>query len=268
MALRGARDGRAAAGDRCRQPQVREPGGLLRLHPARAARSACASCATASASSASSSAIATAHGRVDAGASFLQPEGFGKGTFRPYHAETTIGGLFNRVRLEHMDREGIDHQVIYGSLPLAFNSLMDARARRRAVPRLQRLHPRRLRAPRRAPASRSAHLALQDPGEALRELRRCVLELGMVAAVACRRTCRCRIPPRPSAFPDDPRAEAALPPGLLAALRGGASARTSRSASTARPAASWPAAAPISSTPSRWCTSSPTAPCSRWRSRG
>lgn len=57
---------------------------------------------------------------------FLQVEGFGKGTYRPYHRETTIGGLFNRVRIEHMDREDIDHQVIYGSMPLAFNSLIDA----------------------------------------------------------------------------------------------------------------------------------------------
>src|SRR4029453_17110727 len=56
---------------------------------------------------------------------FLQIEGYGKGTYRPYHRETTIGGLFNRVRLEHMDREGIDHQVIYGSITMAFSSLID-----------------------------------------------------------------------------------------------------------------------------------------------
>src|SRR5262245_63691988 len=56
---------------------------------------------------------------------FLQVEGYGKGTYRPYHPETTIGGLFNRVRMEHLDREGIDHQLIYGSIPLAVNSLLD-----------------------------------------------------------------------------------------------------------------------------------------------
>src|SRR5262245_34016840 len=111
---------------------------------------------------------------------FLQPEGYGKGTYRPYHAETTIGGLFNAVRLEHMDREGIDHQVLYGSVALAFNSLVDAelatalcRAYNDYVAEdcarhAARLHP-------------VGHLALQDPAEAVRELRRCVDELGMVA---------------------------------------------------------------------------------------
>jgi len=109
---------------------------------------------------------------------FLQPEGYGKGTYRPYHAETTIGGLFNRVRLEHMDREGIDHQVIYGSIVLAFNSLIDAdlavvlcRAYNDYIHEDlarygDRLHP-------------VAILPLQDPQEAVAEMRRCVLELGM-----------------------------------------------------------------------------------------
>lgn len=111
---------------------------------------------------------------------FLQPEGYGKGTFRPYHPETTIGGLFNAVRLEHMQREGIDHQVIYGSLALAFNALLDPElasvlcrayndyihddcARDKDV-----LHP-------------VGFLALQDPAEAVAELRRCVEQLGMPA---------------------------------------------------------------------------------------
>lgn len=110
---------------------------------------------------------------------FLQIEGFGKGTYRPYHEETTLGGLFNRVRLEHMDREGIDHQVIYGSMPLAFNSLVDSElavALCRAYndyihddmqSHADRLHP-------------VGVLALQDPAEAVLELRRCVEELGMV----------------------------------------------------------------------------------------
>jgi predicted TIM-barrel fold metal-dependent hydrolase len=111
---------------------------------------------------------------------FLQIDGFGKGTYRPYHAETTIGGLFNRVRLEHMEREGIDHQVIYGSMPLAFGSLIDSElavALCRAYndyihddtrPYAGQLHP-------------VAVLPLQDPAEAILELRRCVDELGMVA---------------------------------------------------------------------------------------
>ncbi len=111
---------------------------------------------------------------------FLQPEGWGKGTYRPYHAETTLGGLFNRLRLAHMDREGIDHQVVYGSVALAFNSLLDvdlAVALCRAYndyifhdcePHRRRLHP-------------AAVLPLQDPVAAVAELRRCVLERGMLA---------------------------------------------------------------------------------------
>jgi predicted TIM-barrel fold metal-dependent hydrolase len=125
---------------------------------------------------------------------FLQPEGYGKGTFRPYH-ETTIGGLFNAVRIEHMDREGIDHQVVYGSVALAFNSLMDAElaaALCRAyndyiaedcARHAARLHP-------------VGHVALQDPAEAVRELRRCVDELGMIAI--------CIPPNLPAPHPDAP----------------------------------------------------------------
>jgi predicted TIM-barrel fold metal-dependent hydrolase len=130
---------------------------------------------------------------------FLQPEGYAKGTFRPYHEESTIGGLFNRVRLAHMDREGVDHQVIYGSLPLAFNSLGDAdfaSALCRAyndyiaddcAPYAARLHP-------------VAHVALQDPAEALRELRRCVLEKGFVGA-ALPPSLPAPHPAAPDAFP-------------------------------------------------------------------
>jgi predicted TIM-barrel fold metal-dependent hydrolase len=33
--------------------------------------------------------------------------------------------MFNRVRIEHMDTEGIDVQVIYGTLNLVFSSLID-----------------------------------------------------------------------------------------------------------------------------------------------
>ena len=130
---------------------------------------------------------------------FLQPEGYAKGTFRPYHEETTIGGLFNRVRIAHMDREGIDHQVIYGSVALAFNSLWDAEfasALCRAyndyivedcAPYAARLHP-------------VAHLALQDPSEALCELRRCIVEKRMLGA-ALPPSLPAPHPDAPSAFP-------------------------------------------------------------------
>jgi predicted TIM-barrel fold metal-dependent hydrolase len=111
---------------------------------------------------------------------FLQPEGYGKGTYRPYHEETTIGGLFNRVRMLHMDREGIDHQVVYGSITLAFNSLVDAELavllcrayndyiREDCAPFADRLHP-------------VAVLPLQDPAAAVQEMRRAVLDLGFHA---------------------------------------------------------------------------------------
>ena len=119
-------------------------------------------------------------GRADFARVFLQPEGYGKGTFRPYHEETTLGGLFQRIRLEHMDREGIDHQVVYGSMTLAFSSLIDAelatvlcRAYNDYIVEdcaacSDRVHP-------------VGVIALQDPGEALREMQRCVGELGLPA---------------------------------------------------------------------------------------
>lgn len=109
---------------------------------------------------------------------FLQPEGYGKGTYRPYHEESTMGGLFNRIRLEHMDREGVDHQVVFGSVALAFNSVLDpelATALCRAYndyihadcePHRDRLHP-------------VGTVPLQDPQAALDEMARCVGELGM-----------------------------------------------------------------------------------------
>jgi predicted TIM-barrel fold metal-dependent hydrolase len=80
-----------------------------------------------------------------------------------------------------MDREGIDGQVIYGSLTLAFQALLDrdlAVACMRAYdtyfaddcrPHAGRLFP-------------AAWLCLADPVEAARELRRCVEDLGMLAA--------------------------------------------------------------------------------------
>lgn len=131
---------------------------------------------------------------------FLQPEGFGKGTFRPYHEETTIGGLFNRIRLEHMDREGIDHQMVYGSMTLAFNSLIDAElsvALCRAYNDYinddvrgyeERLHP-------------VAVLPLRDPGEAVAEMRRCVEELGM-AGVSIAPHLPAPHPAAPERFPE------------------------------------------------------------------
>ncbi len=131
---------------------------------------------------------------------FPQVEGPGKGTYRPYHPETTIGGLFNRIRLEHMDREGIDHQVVYGSLPLAFNSLLDAdlatdlcRAYNDYIvddcsAYADRLHP-------------VAVLPLQDPLAAATELRRCIEQLGMVGGTIAPNL-PIPHPAAPGSFPD------------------------------------------------------------------
>lgn len=111
---------------------------------------------------------------------YLQADGLGKGTYRPYHEETTLGGLFNHVRLAHMDREGIEAQLIYGSITLGFGSLMDPELavalcrgyndyiHEDCEPYRTRLHP-------------VGVLPLQDPVEAVRELTRCVEELGMAA---------------------------------------------------------------------------------------
>lgn len=136
-----------------------------------------------------------ATGRSDLPRVFLQQEGYGKGTYRPYHEETTIGGLFNRVRLLHMDREGIDHQVIYGSIPLAFGSIIDPEL---AVV-LCRAYNDYIEADTRADADRLhpvAVLPLQDPAEAVNEMRRCVEDLGMVGVSIA--------PNQPAPHPDAP----------------------------------------------------------------
>ena len=110
---------------------------------------------------------------------FPQPDGPGKGAFSAFHPETALGGVFNRIRVEHMDREGIDAQVIYGSMTLSFETIIDpdlAVACMRAYndyiaddcrPYPGRLYP-------------VGFLALADVDEAVRELRRCVGPLGMI----------------------------------------------------------------------------------------
>jgi uncharacterized protein len=111
---------------------------------------------------------------------FPQPDGPGKGAFCAFHPETAIGGVFNRVRLEHMDREGVDAQVLYGSITLSFEGIVDrdlAIACMRAYndyiaadcrPYAGRLFP-------------AGYVSLVDVDEAVREVRRCVETLGMVA---------------------------------------------------------------------------------------
>ncbi len=110
---------------------------------------------------------------------FPQPEGPGKGAFCAIHPETAIGGIFNRIRIEHMNGEGIDAQVLYGSMTLSFESVLDpelAVACMRAYnnyiaddcrPYVGRLFP-------------VGFISLADVSEAVAEVRRCVGSLAMI----------------------------------------------------------------------------------------
>ncbi len=117
--------------------------------------------------------------RCDLERPFPQPDGPGKGAFAAIHPETAIGGVFNRIRVEHMDREGVDAQVLYGSMTLSFEAIIDpelAVACMRAYndyiaddckPYATRLFP-------------AGWVTLADVGEAVTEVERCVEQLGMV----------------------------------------------------------------------------------------
>jgi len=110
---------------------------------------------------------------------FPQPDGPGKGAYAAIHPETAIGAVFNRIRLEHMAREGIDAQVIYGSMTLGFESLLDrdlAIACMRAYndyiaddcrPYAGKVFP-------------VGYISFADVGEAVREMHRVVEQLGMI----------------------------------------------------------------------------------------
>jgi predicted TIM-barrel fold metal-dependent hydrolase len=131
---------------------------------------------------------------------FPQPSGLGKGGFRTLHPETTLGAMFNRPRIEHMDQEGIDVHVIYGTLNLIFSGLLDqdlAIALCQAYnnymaddcrPYRDRLKP-------------IGVLPLQDVNEAIKEMHRCINELGMIG-VAVPPNLPAPHPRAPEAFPD------------------------------------------------------------------
>ena len=118
-------------------------------------------------------------GRPDLERVFPQPDGPGKGAFAAIHPETAVGGVFHRIRIGHMDREGVDAQVLYGSITLSFEAILDAElavACMRAYndyiaddcrPWGGRLFP-------------VGFISLADVGEAVKEVRRCVEELGMI----------------------------------------------------------------------------------------
>jgi predicted TIM-barrel fold metal-dependent hydrolase len=130
---------------------------------------------------------------------YPQPAGFGKGAFRADPTETAVGAVFNRARIADMDREGVDAQVIYGSLAAAFASLIDhdlavslCRAYNDYIhddcePYRARLIP-------------VGVLPLQDIDEAIAEMHRCAGKLGM-PAVAIPPNLPMPHPEAPEAFP-------------------------------------------------------------------
>jgi len=131
---------------------------------------------------------------------FPQPQGLGKGGFRNLHPDTTLGAMFNKVRIQHMDEEGVDVHVIYGTLNLIFSSILDkdlAIALCKAYNNYMaddckgydnRLQP-------------IGVIPLQDVDEAVKEMYRCVNELGMIS-VAVAPNLPIPHPKAPDAFPD------------------------------------------------------------------
>jgi predicted TIM-barrel fold metal-dependent hydrolase len=110
---------------------------------------------------------------------FPQPEGAGKGAYCAIHPETAIGGVFNRIRIQHMDEEGIDAQVLYGSMTLSFETILD----RDLAVACMRAYNDYIADDCRAHAGRLfpvGWISFADVGEAVKEVRRCVETLGMV----------------------------------------------------------------------------------------
>jgi predicted TIM-barrel fold metal-dependent hydrolase len=131
---------------------------------------------------------------------FPQPNGLGKGGFRTLHPETTLGAMFNQVRLEHMDREGVDVHIIYGTLNLIFSSLLDTdlaiafcKAYNTYMAEDCRGYGDRIKP--------IGVLPLQNIDEAIKEMHRCVEELGMVG-VAVPPNIPVPHPRAPEAFPE------------------------------------------------------------------
>lgn len=141
-----------------------------------------------------------ATGKNDFMRMFPQPQGLGKGGFRNLHPDTTLGALFNRRRIEHMDQEGVDVQVIYGTLNLVFSSVLDqdlgvalCRAYNNYIADDCRGYDNRLKP--------IGVLPLQDVDAAIAEMHRCINELGMIG-VAVAPNIPIPHPKAPQAFPD------------------------------------------------------------------
>jgi predicted TIM-barrel fold metal-dependent hydrolase len=139
-------------------------------------------------------------GENDLAQLFPQPNGLGKGGFRTLHPDTTLGAMFNRARIEHMDQEGIDVHVIYGTLNLIFPSLLDkdlaialCKAYNSYMADDCKPYSDRLKA--------IGVLPLQDVEEAIKEMHRCVNELGLIG-VAVPPNLPVPHPRAPEAFPE------------------------------------------------------------------
>ncbi|NJP11082.1 MAG: amidohydrolase family protein [Leptolyngbyaceae cyanobacterium RU_5_1] len=131
---------------------------------------------------------------------FPQPSGLGKGGFRTLHPETTLGAMFNRPRIEHMNQEGIDVHVIYGTLNLIFSGLLD----QDLAIALCRAYNSYMADDCRAQGDRLKPigvLPVQDVNAAVAEMYRCINELGMIG-VAVPPNLPVPHPKAPDAFPD------------------------------------------------------------------
>ncbi|NJR50703.1 MAG: amidohydrolase family protein [Leptolyngbyaceae cyanobacterium CSU_1_3] len=113
---------------------------------------------------------------------FPQPQGLGKGGFRNLHPETTLGAMFNRERIQHMDEEGVDIHIIFGTWNLTFGSYLDkdmaialCRAYNNYMAEDCRGYGGRLKP--------IGVLPIQDVGEAVKEMHRCINELGMIGVM-------------------------------------------------------------------------------------
>ncbi|MGI0495341.1 amidohydrolase family protein [Alkalinema pantanalense CENA528] len=131
---------------------------------------------------------------------YPQAQGLGKGGFRNLHPETTLGAMFNRVRIEHMDQYGVDVHVIYGTWNLSFGSYLDrdlaialCRAYNNYMAEDCRGYDGRLKP--------IGVLPMQDVAEAVKEMHRCVNELGMVG-VSLPPNLPIPHPAAPEAFPE------------------------------------------------------------------
>ena len=141
-----------------------------------------------------------ATGKNDLERLYPQPQGLGKGGFRNLHPETTLGAMFNQVRLEHMDREGVDIQVVYGTWNLSYSSILDkdmaialCRAYNNYIAEDCRGYGNRIKP--------IGVLPMQDVSEAVKEMHRCVSELGMIG-VAIAPNIAIPHPKAPDAFPE------------------------------------------------------------------